>query len=743
MMKKYLLSLLLLPCLAFGQARFGLLDSIELEKLQNSASALSAAEQKETMLTLLMRVDSDEAAARVEAAGAVIEQREGDIIVASVPLWQAEAIAATEGIVTASLSKDMHLHAQNTWGNDLSRSTLGLTDIFAGTSPLTRAYTGEGVVVGIVDMGIDLHHASFLNDDGTHRVKTAWKHVVNGKSSITITSDTEEKIAKFHTDDASMTHGTHVMGIAVGSYIDDEYDFRGAAPDAEIVVSCGVADNAHMLKGLRSIVDYAKAKGKPCVINMSLGNNAGPHDGTDEFPAALNAIAAEDNVSIFVSAGNEGDFKAFIYKQLDNKPLKTVIAPSLYTSYLYPTVLPLFPQAYGDLEIWSGDSTPFTVYLDLLKVSNGTAEVVSTFTVPTDGSTFISTAEYATDKYDVVLKDDAGFNAVYKTSFVHAATGLYAGNNRYRAEMAFQLECKSEDDYKNCYMSIRIEGTKGQEIYINSGGIGGVYAYELQDKGLADYTASDGNGSISAMAGADNVVTVGAYHTHNFRPITTWGSYATGTTASYTSWGHTPDGREHPLICAPGTLIVSALSDEHFNSTSYSADSQPVYYQTTGTDGKTHRFTPMTGTSMASPFMAGVAATWLSADPSLTTADILQIAQETADAPKTPKHNDGAGGHLNAFRGLCRVLGLSGIGNVKVDKDIFTIDRQGSNFTVKTAFDTDIRVTLHNLQGAPVLSAATECGNELSLDATSLAKGVYILAVKAGDARQNSKVSVY
>lgn len=744
-MKKTLLPLLLLPCLAFGQAQFGLLDSMELEKMQKSVSTLSAGEQKETMLTFLMRVDGDAAAARVEAAGAAIDQREGNILVVSAPMSQAEAIAATEGVITVSLPKEMHFHAQNSWGEDLSRSKLGLTDIFNATSPLTQPYTGEGVIIGIIDMGIDLHHKAFLNDDGTHRVKSVWKHVMNGKSTLTINSDTEEKIAKFRTDAATATHGTHVMGIAAGSFNpeDGEYDFRGAAPGADIVVSCGVADNTHLLKGLRSIVDYAKAQGKPCVINMSLGNNSGPHDGTDEFPAALNAIAGEENVSIFVSAGNEGAYKAYLYKQFEpgETTLKTLIGPSAYTAYLYPNQLSLFPQACGNLEIWSDDNTPYTLSLDLIKITGSKHEILSSYTVPAEGTAYLSTPEYSNNKADVAVSNDANFNKIYKSSFISTSNGVYAGNNRYRTEVAFQFECTSDEDANTYYMSLRIEGAEGHEVYVYGGSVSGVVPFELQSNGLEGFTASTGNGSINALAGAGNVITVGSYVTHNFKPFTSWGFSQVGTTASYTSWGHTPDGREHPLINAPGNLIISTMSDDYFNNSSYSPDDQPVYYTYTAPNGKDYRFTPMTGTSMASPYMAGVAAVWLSADPTLTTEDILSIAQETSDAPAVKKVNDGASGHLNAFRGLCRVLGLSGVGNVAADKDIFKIDRTGNIFTVLTANDTEISATLHNLQGAKVLENKTQ-GNELGIDASALAKGIYILTVKAGEVTQSTKVSV-
>lgn len=214
-MKKFFIPFLFVPMLAWGQASFGHLDSIEFSKIKSNR--LKSAPQSETdnRLTFFMRVADDAAAGRVAASGATIEQREGNILVVTAPIDSVETVAATEGVISVSLPKELTFHEWTSpYGPDLSRTTLGLDRAQDGVAPLSQAYTGKDVVVGIIDMGIDVHHISLLNPDGTHRVKRAWKHVQNGKAVATLTANTEEKVAKFTTDNTAATHGTHVMGIA-------------------------------------------------------------------------------------------------------------------------------------------------------------------------------------------------------------------------------------------------------------------------------------------------------------------------------------------------------------------------------------------------------------------------------------------------------------------------------------------------------------------------------------------------
>ena len=144
---------------------------------------------------------------------------------------------------------------------------------------------------------------------------------------------------------------------------------------------------------------------------------------------------------------------------------------------------------------------------------------------------------------------------------------------------------------------------------------------------------------------------------------------------------------------------------------------------------------------MAAPYMTGIAAMWLSADPTLTTDDIVRIAQETARTPAEPRDNDGAGAHVDAFAGLCKILNLSGINNVTTRESEYEITRDGNIFTVSTSSATPVSVTVYSLQGSAMASADGSV-QQATLDASSLAPGIYLLNIASGTMTATEKIII-
>lgn len=756
-MKYTLLLSFLIPCVAFGQASFRHLDKVELEKLKAARTEHAAKgagpAAGDVPLTMFMRVSDDETVGRVEAAGAEVTLRAGDIIIVETTLAAAESLAATEGVVTVSLPEELTVNSfSSNVGYDSSRSYLGLDKISAGMGESRTPYLGQGVIVGVIDAGIDPNHIMFDDEDGNPRVKRIINHVQVGSNRLTQKVETPEAVRKFTTDANSLTHGTHVVGIAAGGFDAgaDGPDLGGAAPKADIAIKCGMTDNARLIQGLRYLVYYALAEEKPLVVNISLGSNEGPHDGTDEFPAALQEFASMEGVTICVSSGNEGAEQAFMYHEFAGQaPMKTFVAPSMYTDLLYSQVsmLPLFPQAIGSMEIWADDETPFDLYVDLYSLAGGSPELRSSFRIEPFKTSYLTTGG-APAGTDVVKDDDELFNSQYVKSFFGGATGVYPANNRYYAELNFQLECPDAATYQGGIMSLRVEpGKPGQKIYVYGQPLGSYFGFSLLSGGFesAGFSGSYADGSVNSMAGAKDVVTVGSYVSHNFNADVA-SQYTVGTTSVFSSWGHTPDGRLHPLVSAPGNFIVSAMSSYYYDAalkgTDYASDERYVYYGHTASDGKTHYWTPMSGTSMASPYMAGIFASWLSADPGLTTADLVGIAQETADRPSVASHNDGPGFMVNAYRGLCRVLGISGVSEVAADADVpYVVNRSGNVLTVSAPGASSMSAWLYTAAGAPALRTAAD-GGTLRIDASALSPGVYVMRLDVGGSTHSEKVAI-
>jgi len=200
----------------------------------------------------------------------------------------------------------------------------------------TTGADGKGVIVGVVDTGIDIHHPDFRTKDGKSRI--AWLLVVGHlpaglhpdlEDAYGCTDSQQTACAIYAAADIdgliksgdtsirdTVGHGTHVTSIAAGNgglMINDSPKFVGAAPEATLVIvsasssSGGFADG-DVLNGARFIFDRADAMKMPAVINLSVGSDFGPHDGTSDIEKGLAAMIGDDKPgrAIVTAAGNSG-----------------------------------------------------------------------------------------------------------------------------------------------------------------------------------------------------------------------------------------------------------------------------------------------------------------------------------------------------------------------------------------------------------------------------------------------------
>ena len=196
------------------------------------------------------------------------------------------------------------------------------TDIF----PLL----GKGVLIGIVDSGIDYENPDFRNADGTTRILALWDQTLqNGKPpqgyhiGTEFTSEQinealrmevrEERYRIVPSRDTS-GHGTAVAGIAAGNGRGSKNGkYRGAAPEAGLLIvkmggagETGFPRTTQLMRGVDYIVRKAEELKKPVVINISFGNTYGSHDGTSLLERYLNTVSERWKNVICVGSGNEG-----------------------------------------------------------------------------------------------------------------------------------------------------------------------------------------------------------------------------------------------------------------------------------------------------------------------------------------------------------------------------------------------------------------------------------------------------
>ena len=257
------------------------------------------------------------------------------------------------------------------------------------------------------------------------------------------------------------------------------------------------------------------------------------------------------------------------------------------------------------------------------------------------------------------------------------------------------------------------------------------------------------------MAVGHNVLTVGSYNTRQ-EWLTLDGNSAhyegdgfrPGYVSDFSSFGTLADGRNLPHVCAPGAAIVSSISNPYLtyltdalaeqNGVTLTDEMRTQYYEylnsarATDASGKAYYWKQEVGTSMSTPFVAGNIALWLEADPTLTVADVLEIINATAVRDAQVAEGDpvqwGAG-KFDALAGLKEVVRRSGVGTVTTDgtNDRLTVTATAPgllNVFVGNAASVD--ASLVSMSGATVLSASAQ-GDELDLDTSAVAPGVYLL----------------
>jgi subtilisin family serine protease len=186
---------------------------------------------------------------------------------------------------------------------------------------------GEGVLVAVIDSGIDYSHPDFRNVDGTTRIEALWDQTIPGSPPIGYdigTLYTRERINEallipmpermeiVPSTDLS-GHGTHVAGIAAGNGRASNGLYRGVASRSDLVIvklGASVGESFPRTSQLMQGIDYVVKLGitlrRPVAINISFGNNYGSHTGRTLLESFINDISLLGTTCIVIGTGNEG-----------------------------------------------------------------------------------------------------------------------------------------------------------------------------------------------------------------------------------------------------------------------------------------------------------------------------------------------------------------------------------------------------------------------------------------------------
>lgn len=726
------------------------------------ATGAAIATSQTTQVMAMLKFAEGYTDADLEAEGITVLKVRGDIAVVLIPIDDVERAASLPSIKQLQISRDAQVKM------DLARSLTGIDKIHSGEG-LSQAYTGKGVVTGIVDSGIDPNHINFKKEDGSSRILQLSHIRANAAgtgviSSVYTPDDPVYNISYFESDATSSYHGSHTLGIMAGGYRGNityaqktgEHDaeiienqpnpFYGGAYESDIVASCGTLADGFIALGVESILDYAYEHQQPCVINLSLGNNTGGHDGLDVLNQYL-TLAGEEAV-ICISSGNEGDHGVALHKDFtaDDNTLQSFLYPFYFSADDYKGTS-YYKANYGAMYLYSADDSAFDVQVVVYNKSRG--RIAQRFTVPSEASEsatyYISSEDYREESTDVLsaqfgqyFNGHIGFGSAYDEN----SGRYYVLLDVYAIPNADGLN--ANDNY---LLGFVITGKDGQHIDCYSDAT----ATSFTSYGIDGWAEGDANGSINSMACGDNVVIVGAYNERDDWGVlggTVYGyatHYTPGEISDYSSFGTLLDGRNLPHVCAPGTSIVSSTNNYYLydSSNMMTPDILSAYYEN---DDRDNYWVVSAGTSMACPVVAGGIALWLEADPTLTVNDVKEIIANTSNKDEYVTEYTGdpvkwGAGKFDAYAGLKEVLrrsGIQGVVNDKVNNRLIVNSDNDNQFTIFVGGVQKMNIALYSAAGQQVMQKSVN-SDETTLDASALDKGVYILNVNG---QYNTKIIV-
>jgi subtilisin family serine protease len=468
---------------------------------------------------------------------------------------------------------------------DSSASEIGATYVWKNvTDAHGRSVDGSGVLIGVIDTGVDLSHPDLKFPNGTSKVIYLWDQTLQGKPpegfTYGVECTTNEISSGKCLEKDTFGHGTHVASIAASSGIASG-NYRGIAPGASLIVVksgqplCGGSswtfqENA-IIDGLQYLFDRAQRLDMRLVINLSIGGNIGGHDDTSPLELVLDDLSAK-GVVVTVAGGNEAGSQVHVIGSLSSANSSHVgwgpagEAHNAVVDVWYSTDRTLS----ATLVTPSGEAVPGPTKDNGTKTADG---LVTIFSATTTGGREMIVSVSANDTLQT-----SGWNMILDAM-----------------DDGPSLEWDAWVDSDSCsYPAASFLSGDGYKI--------------------------DPSGTVEVPGTASGVITVGAYVSKNSwvnqsgREVTAKG-YVVGEIASFSSRGPTRDGRTKPDVSAPGLFIAAARSSDVPRS-----DNDPDQY---------HRV--LMGTSMATPHIAGVAALMLQYRPELTPQEVRLLLVEGAN----------------------------------------------------------------------------------------------------------------
>lgn len=446
-----------------------------------------------------------------------------------------------------------------------------------------KGKSGKGVIFGAVDSGLDVSHPAFAN-----RILSVWDQTMKGPGPGGDFPQLGKVLTgnQMATSDDTVGHGTHVTGIAAGA----KDPYLGVAPEVDILMVKTNFQNTAIAEGVRWIFSEAERLGRPCVVNLSLGGQGDGHDGSDDLSAAIGQEVGPGRI-VVAAAGNEGTDSIHASRKVSDSTSAT------FRVQLAPN---------------SSQDTPGFFILNGWYSGAGTCELRLT-----------SSTGDATPFQSVLNTDPTAKSYTLQNDHVSIATPPASLNPNGDHQFYISVESALQDSPVQ-------GGIWTLEVRQRSGTVGTVHVWLVlpsdakRNSGAFLPPAVSFDYLIGSPGAASEVITVGSYTSRNRWKDSSGSTRAVGLTldtiSDFSSPGPRRDEVPKPDVTAPGAMIVSCLS-----TASITPETAPMIVA--------QGYKVDAGTSMATPFIAGVVALLLEETPALTPADAKAFLKQRSAVP--------------------------------------------------------------------------------------------------------------
>jgi subtilisin family serine protease len=601
-----------------------------------------------------IRVSKDADANDLKTHQAKIYLRSGDLVLAGVPVRALERLAQEKFVLSVTATKAAQIpvlqsaRSSPTFTPSLNLPTTSVksNSMIAPSParPVSNGLTGKGVIIGIIDTGIDWKHEDFINADGTSRILYLWDMFdtsfetssgkigtqpptlgpgnTPGPGTLYTNKQINDALQGHGAVNSSdnFGHGTATAGTAAGNGRATANGvpagtYTGVAPAADLIIvkaaDCGNFDEAYVL-GTQWIAQVAKERRQPVVINHSLGGHASAHDGSEPQEEVMTQIsgAGQPGVAITVSAGNEGNFSLHAsgrfgprrpgQADIDGSQLEVVVSP----------------QRTAHNNTW------LNCYFDTKDDWGFVIRGSGTFLVDHLGRPFNLFIFKVKDELKVQLPDN-----VKEPAYFNELSNAILDQTRL---------AKPGEKFDRMWVPV----PPGNYVIWGFGPTANVVngTFELYTPFYIEGSFTMGTVKrmmVASPGNAANVITVGSY---DFRRA--WENQPGGQTifnlrlddiSDYSSpGGARADGAFKPEITAPARYTISSMSaaaDPDHPICGMNRNMGAAGWTAVTRDGK---HIAWSGTSAAAPYVAGVVALMFQKNPGLDAAQIKKILIKTA-----------------------------------------------------------------------------------------------------------------